>query len=110
MNEILEKMKTDDPALYNALALLIDRLKIDTLNTEVIKSIVPKPKIKELHNFIFSGQEVKIVHSGEVLFRGHANELPYCYFKDCEVKTISTTPISNDGVISIVIDEITKPI
>ena len=107
MNKILEEIKSTDSQLYNALVLLIDRLKADQLNHEVAKTVAPKMKIKELSNIIFSFQKVKIVHHNETLFNGYANELPNCYYKDCQVKTIASA--YTDRVISIMIEEVIEP-
>lgn len=107
-NETMNKLESADPELYKALKILADRLNLVDLTKQVVESITPKMKVKELHNIIFSGQKVKLVFCGEVVFTGYANELPYCYFKDSEVKTMSTVPTGND--ISILLDKVVKPI
>ena len=107
-NEIMKKLESADPELYKALKILADRLNLVDLAKQVVESITPKMKVKELHNIIFSGQKVKLVHCGEVVFTGYANELPYCYFKDSEIKTMSTIPTGNE--ISIMLDKVVKPI
>lgn len=108
-NETMKKLEFADPELYNALRILADRLNLVDLTKQVVESITPKMKVKELHNILFSGQKVKLVHQGDVLFTGYANELPYCYFKDSEVRTMSTVP-SCGNEISIVLERIIKPL
>ena len=107
MNETIQKLKIAEPEIYNALKVLVDRLTPENLDQEVAKAVAPKMKVKELSKIIFSGQKVKIAHQGEVVFRGYANELAYCYFKDSPLNTISSA--YSDHVISILIDEVVKP-